>query len=95
MVLGERIPGNVSFIFLDTGIEEEYVKLTVRSTCDYQVVLGIPHRAMYLSERNFKNAKDFHPERWLDANRSTHFANDRRDYFHPFSYGPRNCIGMK
>ncbi|KAI1169505.1 cytochrome P450 CYP65A1 [Nemania sp. FL0916] len=54
-------------------------------------VIGIPQRAMYLSESNFKRAKDFVPERWLGE---TEFETDRRDCFHPFSLGPRSCIGM-
>ncbi|KAI0110917.1 cytochrome P450 [Nemania sp. FL0031] len=53
--------------------------------------LGIPQRAMYLSESNFKRAREFVPERWLDL---AEFAADRRDCFHPFSLGSRNCIGM-
>ncbi|KAF2158976.1 hypothetical protein M409DRAFT_38012 [Zasmidium cellare ATCC 36951] len=57
-------------------------------------ILGIPHRAMYLSESNFTRPTEFIPERWLDPTRSEEFAGDRRECFHPFSYGPRNCIGM-
>lgn len=57
-----------------------------------QVVLGIPQRAMYLSESNFKRAGEFIPERWLG---DSEFAGDRRDCLNPFSVGPRNCIGVK
>ncbi|CAG8958605.1 hypothetical protein HYFRA_00009922 [Hymenoscyphus fraxineus] len=58
-------------------------------------VVGIPHRVMYRSEYNFKKADEFHPERWLpEEQRPLEFANDRRDGFHPFSYGPRACIAM-
>ncbi|KAJ8127520.1 hypothetical protein O1611_g6117 [Lasiodiplodia mahajangana] len=54
-------------------------------------VLGIPQRAMYMSESNFKRAKEFVPERWLGLE---DYAADRKDCFHPFSLGSRNCIGM-
>ncbi|KAI0199882.1 cytochrome P450 [Astrocystis sublimbata] len=54
-------------------------------------VIGIPQRAMYLSESNFKHANEFIPERWLD---DVEFSTDRRHCFNPFSVGPRNCIGM-
>ena len=50
---------------------------------------------MYRSEHNFKRANEFIPERWIDEGRGTEFAADRRDSFHPFSYGPRNCLAMQ
>lgn len=57
-----------------------------------KTVLGIPQRAMFLSESNFKRAKEFIPERWLG---DEEFCSDRRDCFNPFSVGPRSCIGIK
>ncbi|KAF6803257.1 cytochrome p450 [Colletotrichum sojae] len=58
-----------------------------------KTILGIPHRVAYRSERNWKHADEFHPERWLpDEQRPAEFDDDRRDVFHPFSYGPRSCI---
>jgi cytochrome P450 len=52
---------------------------------------------MYRSEHNFTRAQEFIPERWLDtAERDkSEFARDRRDGFHPFSYGPRTCLAVK
>ena len=44
--------------------------------------------AMYRSERNFKHADKFDPERWLSWN-----GYDDQSAFEPFSLGPRNCIG--
>lgn len=37
----------------------------------------------------FPNAEAFIPERWLDE------TAEMRNAFIPFSYGPRNCVGMK
>ncbi|KAE9366288.1 cytochrome P450, partial [Stipitochalara longipes BDJ] len=42
------------------------------------------------SSRNFRNPKSFVPERWLD---DPAFENDDKAASHPFSLGPRNCIG--
>ncbi|KAL9083357.1 MAG: hypothetical protein Q9165_008557 [Trypethelium subeluteriae] len=44
--------------------------------------------ATYYSERNFKDAESFVPERWLEWN-----GYDDQSAFEPFSLGPRNCIG--
>ncbi|RYP27802.1 hypothetical protein DL767_007514 [Monosporascus sp. MG133] len=58
-------------------------------------ILGIPHRVLYRSKAYWNRADEFHPERWLpDGQRPAEFDNDRRDGFHPFSYGPRACIAM-
>lgn len=45
----------------------------------------------YHSAANFKDPDSFVPERWLGDPR---YADDRRDAWQPFSYGPRNCIGQ-
>jgi len=42
------------------------------------------------SERNFRDANLFVPERWLDDPK---YANDKKSAFQPFSFGPRNCLG--
>lgn len=61
-----------------------------------QTVLGIPHRVLYRSRLWWHKPDEFHPERWLpDEQRPKEFDNDRRDGFHPFSYGPRQCIAVK
>ncbi|RYP77225.1 hypothetical protein DL771_001274 [Monosporascus sp. 5C6A] len=44
--------------------------------------------AMYRSERNFKHADTFDPERWVSWN-----GYDDQSAFEPFSLGARNCIG--
>ncbi|KAK1585491.1 cytochrome P450 [Colletotrichum navitas] len=58
-------------------------------------ILGIPHRVVYRSEKFWKHAQEFRPERWLpEGQRPAEFDDDRRDGFHPFSYGPRACIAI-
>ncbi|PVI05781.1 cytochrome P450 [Periconia macrospinosa] len=47
-------------------------------------------KAAFSSEKNFKDAKSFVPERWLP---NTGYENDKREVFQPFSFGPRNCLG--
>ena len=42
------------------------------------------------SEKYFKDANSFIPERWLDDPR---FADDKKGIVQPFSVGPRNCLG--
>nr|ACN71233.1 cytochrome P450 ClCP1 [Colletotrichum lindemuthianum] len=46
--------------------------------------------AMYNSEKNFKDPRNYHPERWLG---DPAFASDNKEAFQPFHIGPRNCIG--
>jgi cytochrome P450 len=50
---------------------------------------------MYRSEHNFKRANEFIPQRWMSGDESLEFESDRRDCFHPFSYGPRTCLAVK
>ncbi|KAH4228981.1 hypothetical protein HBI06_091500 [Parastagonospora nodorum] len=52
--------------------------------------VSAPHWAVYNSASNFKDPQKFIPERWLDDER---FVNDQKTAFHPFSYGPRDCLG--
>lgn len=59
--------------------------------------VGVHHSAAYWSPNNFARAREFWPERFLKESREdprSEFYNDKRDVFHPFSYGPRNCIGQ-
>ncbi|KAK7752967.1 hypothetical protein SLS62_005126 [Diatrype stigma] len=44
------------------------------------------------SSRNFTEAEEFHPERFLGDEK---FAKDDLSAMQPFSVGPRNCIGKK
>lgn len=58
--------------------------------------VGINHWTAYSSDANFKHAKEFHPERWMDRSEwasPDEFAADSHEIFQPFSFGPRNCIG--
>ena len=48
------------------------------------------------SASNWTKPDDFVPERWLDeASSSNEFTKDKRDALHPFSHGPRSCLGKK
>ena len=53
-------------------------------------VVGIPHFAAFRSNNNFRHPDEFIPERWLEED-----SPDKRDAFHPFSFGPRICIGKE
>ena len=49
------------------------------------------------SERYIKDARAFHPERWLPADHvhyDIHFGKDNKPAFKPFSMGSRGCIGQ-
>lgn len=53
--------------------------------------------AAFRSEYNFARPLEFVPDRWLPVNkgRPKEFENDNRNgVFQPFSFGPRNCIGV-
>lgn len=54
-----------------------------------QTVIHLDFYATAVSEKHFKNALEYKPERWLRENkREIHaFA------FLPFGFGPRMCIG--
>ncbi|QIX02012.1 hypothetical protein AMS68_007529 [Peltaster fructicola] len=52
--------------------------------------IGIAQYASYRMPEHFKDANEFHPERWLGDPK---YANDNLDSVEPFSVGPRNCLG--
>ncbi|KAK8090591.1 Cytochrome P450 monooxygenase alt3 [Apiospora phragmitis] len=56
--------------------------------------VGVHQFSAGRSSINFKDAKAFIPERWLPLSEGSEFANDNRAAMQPFSYGPRNCIGL-
>ncbi|KAI9665460.1 MAG: hypothetical protein M1831_001602 [Alyxoria varia] len=57
--------------------------------------VGVPQYATYHSTANFHLPEEFHPERFLPESEggSKEFANDNKDAFQPFSFGPRACLG--
>lgn len=57
-----------------------------------QTELGLEQAVINRYPGNFAMADEFIPERWLGDPR---FVSDRKDAFHPFSHGPRDCIGKK
>ncbi|KAI6750410.1 hypothetical protein HG530_014691 [Fusarium avenaceum] len=50
----------------------------------------VPHWPAFTSSFNFKNPKQFHPERWLG---DPAYESDSKSVVHPFSAGSRDCIG--
>lgn len=57
-----------------------------------QTIVSVSHWSTYQSERNFRDADKYVPERWLGDER---YATDEKNALQPFSVGPRNCIGKK
>ncbi|KAI1439027.1 benzoate 4-monooxygenase cytochrome P450 [Xylaria sp. CBS 124048] len=52
--------------------------------------VGINQNAIMRSERNWVEPTRFCPERWLGDKR---FDGDLKKAYHPFSFGPRSCLG--
>lgn len=61
------------------------------------MTVGVHQTATHRSERNFVEAGEFRPERWLPvgAGGDEKYEADIKACFQPFSFGPRNCIGKK
>jgi cytochrome P450 len=58
--------------------------------------VGVHQWATYRTERNFRDANSFIPERWLnDEDDDARFVHDDKKALQPFSMGPRNCLGRK
>ncbi|OGM51127.1 sterigmatocystin biosynthesis P450 monooxygenase stcL, partial [Aspergillus bombycis] len=55
------------------------------------VTVSTHHYASYHDRANFALPEQFIPERWLGTD--GRFDSDRKDVMHPFSLGPRNCLG--
>jgi cytochrome P450 len=45
------------------------------------------------SRRNFRDADEFVPERWVGGSDGSRYEGDERETFQPFGMGTRNCIG--
>lgn len=52
--------------------------------------VGVSSYPLGRSQKRFRDANSFIPERWLDDPR---FVDDRRDIVQAFNFGPRNCLG--
>ncbi|KAJ9138730.1 Isotrichodermin C-15 hydroxylase [Coniochaeta hoffmannii] len=69
------------------------------ATIDGHFVAGgtavhVPHWACYHNSRNFRDAYEFVPERWLDGEEGAErYRDDNKAAFQPFSIGARNCLG--
>ena len=61
------------------------------------ITVGVHQNAAYHLESNFYRPDDFCPERWLPRGQDekSQFSGDHLGVVQPFSYGPRNCLGMK
>lgn len=57
-----------------------------------QTVVTMSQWAINRSPTKWHLPLEYHPERWTGDAR---FKNDDREALHPFSIGPRNCIGQK
>ena len=87
MVAGHHVPYNVSTINISQPLATVHLL-----TCIPQTSCGIHQLAANRIEANFTRPEEFLPERWFD-DAPAEFANDRREIYQPFSFGPRNCIG--
>lgn len=56
--------------------------------------VSVHQMAAYHSPANFRHPARFAPERWLGGDGAAEYEDDKRDVHQPFSYGPRNCIGV-
>jgi cytochrome P450 len=59
--------------------------------------VSIQAYAMNRDGKYFHRPDSFAPERWLaeaTGNPDSPFFGDQRDTFHPFSLGPRSCLGQ-
>lgn len=54
------------------------------------VSIGASNFATYRMPEHFRNAYEFHPERWLG---DSGYKDDHLDALEPFSVGPRSCLG--
>ena len=68
-------------------IEEEWVPGGIAG--------GVHQLSSGLASWNFTRAKEYLPERWLEASDDSEFARDDKASAQPFSYGPRGCVGIK
>ncbi|CAI7619872.1 unnamed protein product [Penicillium glandicola] len=57
-----------------------------------RVSVSVSLYSAFHAASHFKDPEAFIPERWL--NESDEYANDKKEAFQPYSYGPRNCLGQ-
>ncbi|CAN8101611.1 unnamed protein product [Discula destructiva] len=79
------VPGNHSRIVSGEGAE------IVGKWVPPGTLVSFPHWAGYHSKLNWNRPDDFVPERWMG---DPEFDSDNRACFHPFSHGPRECLGQ-
>jgi len=60
----------------------------------FKTTISVNQYAAYHSPLNFRDPEKFVPERWLPHSAEyAPYTEDKRAAFHPFSAGPRNCLG--
>ena len=62
------------------------------------VVVSVPNFTTFRDERYFSRPHHFKPERWIVGSQPEYTGStvkSAREAFHPFSLGPRQCIGKR
>lgn len=83
---GHWVPGNVS------GKKWDKYGSRYLTRYERQTTVCVPHKPAFTSNFNFKDPKQFVPERWLG---DPAYASDSKAVLLPFSAGSRDCIGKK
>lgn len=109
MINKKYVPGNVStvcryrcnVVFCGNVLsawtqhnKSNFLDFSILTTSKYkQVSVSMSLYSAFHAAEHFKNPEAFVPERWL--NESDEYANDKKEAFQPYSYGPRNCLGQQ
>lgn len=87
VISGRLFPGRVSITYSSYQICLLYLKANTYCT---QTLLSVPTMSILHDENIYPRPNEFDPQRWLAQDTS-----QMLEYFQPFSYGPRSCIGRK
>lgn len=97
LINGHYVPGGVSakaiarlFVAIDGFLFFQTGKLT-----SVQVSVSVSLYSTFHASTNFQDPESFAPERWIPGPESIPYAADNKEAFHPFSYGPYNCLGQQ
>lgn len=98
MIDGRYVPGNVGKPSYCSILDRNYTTVKINtntSSIPPQTTVGVHQWSTYHSKDNFALPDEFHPERWLQAEREAVFDGDVREALQPFTTGPRMCLGKK